>query len=762
MVVDIKLNNSLERIGDIVDYSVQEDATSLTIGDTTGSVGQIRVTARAKITGPVAKRSGGAVGDEVSLSNRTPDQKVGNSQIRGTVTQASMPGERITLSAETLLARFNTDRTAKPFYGVYQPPTATITYRTNYSSNPSREVDLTNVVINLAGGAGAATLSRPTTGGAFGGAFAKVTWTVADVNGDGGMYDVIPGIVPNTSYTFSGYYRANRVDPAVLPGMDAQRVRMIIRFYNSAGAAIAGDTDIHTMLKQGEWSRISGSAIAPAAAASARLYVVGTTGAGWSNWKIGDSLDSDGILVERAGLGAYFDGGSVPPMELMSASDSFTMRTYAWAGTAGKSHSVETTIVTQLEGTGYDATVGSYFRYLCELVGIPSTAVDSKFENIPVTYPGWTGNVWKHVKDFAAANRAEIALVDDTVVLRTPRTRTIPLENINGPTISIDSTLTSQFVLVNNYNATWGVDQAAFSAASVYQVEAGGTTVVEVSVPHFIDAVNNPVATNKMNVLDTTGPGQYTVVDSQGLIVDASWWNGNGGSIKVERKLDDPNGLRIIITGARWSPEAYVGPFRIGRDAGGIVPALTITGSGVFIDRVTHRIRTGVSPAQTSTIDASVIDNIFLTNADLAYTRGLDAACLAAGPTVRLTGLIRYDPSNQAQEFGITSGSRVKYADNVFRIVNATYTAKGISFSAIADMTFADLTDLYSYTFAEFNADNAGRTFAQLNTLLAGKTFAQYNAETNNTTFAQFNQIYEAATFKDHATFPNISEAINE
>lgn len=760
MVVDIKLNDSSERIGDIVDYSVQEDATSLTIGDSAGSVGQIRVTARAKLTGPVAKRSGGSVGDEVSLSNRADDQKGDSSRIRGTVTQAAMPGERITLSAETLLARFNAERTAKPFYGVYQPPTSTITYRTNYSSNPSREVDLTNIAVNLAAGVGAASLTRPLTGGAFEGAFARVTWTTADAAGDGGMYDIIPDIAPNASYTFSGYYRANRVDPAILPGMDAQRVRLIIRFYNSSGVATGGDTNVPIVLKQGEWTRISGSAVAPAAAASARLYCVGTTGTGWSNWKVGDSLDSDGILVERSGLGPFFDGGSAPPMETMSATDSFTMRTYAWAGTPGKSQSVETTIVTQLSGTGYDATVGSYFRYLCELVGISATSVDSKFENIPVTYPGWTGNVWKYVKDFAAANRAEVALVDDTVVLRTPRTRTIPLEGIAGPTVSVDSTLTSQFIQVNNYNATWGVDQNAFSATSVYQVESGGTTVAEVSIPHFLDAVNNPIATNKMNVLDTTGSGQYTVVDSQGLVVDSAWWNSNGGSVKVERKQDDPNGLRIIITGARFSPEAYVGPFRIGRDAGGIVPALTITGTGVFTNKVTHRIRTGVSPSQTSTIDASVIDNVFLTNADLAYTRGLDAACLAAGPTVRLSGVIRYDL--KGQEFGITAGSRVKYADNVFRIVNATYSSQGISFSAVADMTFADLTDLYSYTFAEFNQDNAGRTFADLNALLAGKTFTEYNAQTSNTTFAQFNAIYEAATFKDHATFPNVSEIINE
>lgn len=762
MAVEVELTKGNGRLGTIVEYSVTEDATPLLIGETAGSVGQINVSAQAKLHGPVHLRSGVVVGDEVVLrDNTTIDFTAvkGYGEIRGQITQANMPGERINVSAETILSRLNAERTVGPFFGTYQPPTTSTTYRTNYATNPSRELDLAGVTLNLAAGAGAATLSRPTTGGASGDAFARVTWTTADTVADGGMYDTITGIQGGSSYTFSGSFRVTRAAAGTLVGAEVQRLRIIIRFYNSVNVAITGDTNVYAIARQGEWMVMSGSATAPVGATYARFYVVSGAGTGFATWKVGDTLDSDAILVERAGLKDYFDA-SFPATTVTSETDNLiTETTYQWTGTPHASQSIATSVATQINGTGYNATQGAYFRHLCELVGVTAVSVESDFDGIPVAYPGWTGNVWKYMKDFCAAVRGEIALVDDVIVLRRPRTRKIPVESIKGASLSIDSSRTAQFVQVYNYNSRWGNSEVIYKGTTLYQVDSGAVTVNEVSIPHYIEKANNPVAVNKFSPAYTAGQGQYMVVDSQGLVVNAQWWKENGGSVEVE--VIDYTTLRITITGARFSPEAYVGPFRLGRDAGDIVSALDITGSGVFVDKQLVRIRTGVSPEQTSVVEESPIDNVFLSNADLAYTRGLDAATTAAGPIVTLNGKLGYDTMVSGRAFGLIAGSRIEYADNIFRVTSVDYGRNGVSFSAIADMTFADAVTLYSSSFSEFNAIYGGFTFASFNTAKAGQTFAQFNSTMGNPTFALINEIYEGASFNDHATYPYIAEPID-
>lgn len=764
MGVTVTLTNKNEAIGELIDYTVIEDATPLTVGDTSGSVGQLNVAARAKTTGPIFKRSGTVVGDSILLSDtRSIDGTSfkGRGEIQGQITQGGLPGERINITAETLLARLNTERTAKPFFGSYVPPQTTAAVRTNLYTNPSRETNLTGVTMNLGNG-GAATLSRPTDGGYDGAAYARVAWTASNTGQDGGSYDTVTDLSPGRSYTFSGYYRAVRagtVDPSIV----IQRVRMIVRFYNSSNAVVGTDTVTEATLRQNEWTRIVTTATMPAGASYARMYVVSTPGAGYATWKAGDAFDSDAILVEQGVEGVYFSGSSQATDVLDPLTNIRVVTSYSWTGTANASQSVSRAETTN-PGYGYDATQGNYFRYLCELVDLYAVSVDPEFENRPVAYPGWTGNVWKFMKDFAAANRAEVALVGGVVTLRKPRTIDVPIESVAGPTMNVNSALASQFVEVNNYNSRWGTDEPVAKVDTVVQVDRNGYVETRVTVPHFLTKVNNPVAVATFNPEYDAGQGQYTVLDSQGLVVDPTWWRSNGGRVETVMEYDSFNEIIIRIYGARVDSNGYIGPYRLGRIVGNeeVSSSLQVTGTGVFVNKEVVRIRTGVSSEQTSTITDAVIDNVFLSNANLAYTRGLDAACAAAGPVVTLTGTIGFAYAEGAQEFGMVAGGRIRFGGNVFRITNVRITSGGIQFTGLADMVFSDIIDLYSYTFADFNTTYPGITFATFDTLMAGKTFAQFNTQFGNPDFNRFNEIYAGATFNDHATYPYIGEVINE
>lgn len=762
MAVEVTLSAG-QKIGEIVDYSVAEDATPLTIGDSAGGVGQISVQARAITRGPISGRSGGVVGSEIELTDTFNIQGThvkGYGSIAGQISTAGMPGERVNMTAETILSRLNTERTAKPYFGSYTPPSTTVTTRTNLCTNPSREVNLTNVAINVGVG-GAATLTRETTGGYNGNAFARAKWTTANTGTDGGIYDTIPSLTAGVSYTFSGFYRAIRATPPTTENTPVQSMRMLVRFYNTSNAQVGNDFTYNASLYQSEWKRFFVSAAAPAGTSYARVYCIsGNAGVGWSTWKANDTLDADMILVERGPIGLPFTG-STAPTSSTSTEGVKTEQTFAWTGTVNNSTSIAT-VRTTTPGFGYDATEANYFRYLCDLVGLPNTSVDASFEDRAVAYAGWTGNVWKYMKDFASAVRGEVALVDGVVTLRKPRTIEIPVESVASPTLSVNTSQSSQFVEVVNQNSRWGINESAFEATGNYQVEARGRTTVELTVPHFLTSANNPVVTDNYVGEYDAGPGQYCVIDSQSLPVPSKYWTENGGSITARVSLDDPSKIIMDIYGASQIGNTYVGPWRIARlRAGEPTAALELTGTGVFVNPQTIRLRTGVSPSQTSVVTGSAIENIFLTNANVASSRGLDAACRAAGPIVTLSGSISY-AGLTGQSFGYVAGGRIRYNDNIFRITRSTIKAGGISFNAEADMTFNDVVELYSYTFGEFNVLFAGKTFGQVNTMAGGKSIGQFAADYPNPTFAYVNSVYANARFVDHTVYPNIGEAIND
>lgn len=760
MAVEVTLSNTNGTIGEIVDYSVSEDATPLVIGESAGSVGQIEVTARALETGPIHKRSGSVVGGNIHLSDTLSipgTRATGRGDIDGTITNAAIVGPRVNLTAETVLNRLNTDRRAKPFYGVYTPPQTSTSTRTNVATNPSRELNLDNIFLDAGSGnvGGAATLSRATETG-WSGYYARVTYTSNGTAVGGGMYEQVP-IVGGTSYSLQGQYRVTRA--ATVPvGTPAQTLRFLMRFFTSGGATL-NTTEIAGVVQQGEWTKFTISAEAPANAAYAHIFTVAGN-AGATMWRVGDTIDSDLILVEAGAGGEYFDGSTPTVVVVDEETGVETRREHSWLGTPNASASIET-IYTTVPANGYDATEGSAFRYYCELVDIYNVTVDADFENRPVAYPSWEGNVWTYLKDFAAAVGGEIALVDGSVTLRKPRTYDVPLESISGPAVSVTTALTSQFVEVVNQNSRWGTNETVLDSDSQYSVEAGGYTEAVVTVPHHLTSVNSPVPVAKYARDYMAGKGQYAVIDSQGVSVPPAWWQKNGGAITASLVRDSYNEILIQIYGPSSGDATYTGPFKISRfvtpssgtEQGEQSPALTITGSGVLVAPENIRIRTGAGASDTSTVVGSVINNIFLSTASLAYTRGLDAACAAAGPVVKMSGTINHFTTD-GQQFGVLTGGRIKFAGNIFRITNTQSGRDGVSISGLADMTFSDMIDLYSYTFESFNSVYPTLSFTAFNTLMGSKTFQEFNEQTPTPNFTFFNDKFEGASFSNHATYP--------
>lgn len=747
MAVSVRIFDGNGTIGDVVEYSVTEDATPIVVGDTSGSAGQITVTARAVLGGPIPKRTGAVVGSAIELvdTQTIGDAVRSRGEIEGQIKAVSMPGARATVTADTLLNKLNAERTVPGFFGSYTPESVNVLERTNLHTNPSREVNVAGVTATLTGN-----VTRQTTGGYIGSSFARLNFPAGGVEG-AGVVDTLTNLTQLNSYTFSGYYRITRAS-----GTKPNRLRARLTFLNSTGAQVgehiygpASQLDIN------EWRRFSiATARVPAGATQAQFGVVSVAGEGFNVWGNGDNLDSDSLLVEQGGLGPYFDGATAEFTEVNVDTPTLTTDyVQAWTGTAYQSTSrqIATTIA---RANGYDATEGGAFRYYCSLVGVSAVAVEDDFDERPVAYPGWTGNVWKYLKDFAAAVQGEIALVNGVVTLRRPRLREIPVEQINNPVFSVSAEATSQFVEVLNYNSRWVVDETIHVADTIYTVDQETPLIAEITVPHFLTSVNDPQAVNNYQRNYPAGRGQYMVTDSQDLMVDAAWWEAAGGHIYANVSPTDQNKIELRITSAHGTTE-YQGPFKIAF-LGGTLPGLTLTGTGVYVDKQAIRIRTGASERDTSTEVGSTIDNVFLSNSNLAFSRGIDAACAAAGQNVSMTGTVSYVKGEGQQQFGYIAGTRFKYRDNIFRITTANITSGGVAFTAIADMTFNDSVDLYAYTFHNFEVDFPGYTFTEYGMLVGNITFAEFDARFESANFTTFDTIYEGASFSDHATYPYI------
>lgn len=729
----------------IIEYTVTEDATPLAPGDSSGGVGQISITGRAILDGPLKSRTAIISGRDVRLVDNSGIEDTpfrGRGSIFGKITSVSQPGERISFSADTLLTRLHSDRDAAPHFGVKRS-TDIFSVRRNLVANPGIELNTTGYS-GIPGTGGAAALSRVATDGEFGSWMLRYAWTTGATSAGGVAY-LLTGLSGGNTYTASVY--AEVFCATVSNSSAAQLLGFRLDWYTSASVFISSTVSPGVRVGNNEWNRLDVTGVAPANADRASIHVYNMAGSGFVQWSAGDSLRIDALMVEQSSiLGKHFDGSSI---------DS------SWSGTVNASASVESKFVPSDDG--YDATVASAFRYYCGLVGIAatSTLVDPVFETIPVSYPAWSGDVWDYIKQMGAAVGGQITTESEFVCLREPRRHTIPVDKATQFTQNVDTQNIALNIDIVNQNNRWMSDSLAFSATSPVRIEAGAIEETRFTTVHSLVSVLNPVCVAAISPKPyTSGTGQYVVCDADNKTVDPKWWNVGGGSVSVIIDKDDPHTI-IYTTRGPLSDDKYKGPFRLAeylREED--VPALFITGDGVFVDPQVVRIPTGASASITSNIVSSVINNIFISDISQTYDRGILAAQVAAGPIVTIRGTIPYDPDGQGQEFGKVVGARIKALDGVYRVTQATYSKAAITITAVMDMTFDDLIDLFSVTFNEFNTTYAGLTFDSFNALFAASfTFDDFNGAVNAPTFDKFNETFEGLTFDNYAVYPYVKEA---
>jgi hypothetical protein len=207
--------------------------------------------------------------------------------------------------------------------GVLGVAPATKQGRKQLATNPSCEVHAGGWVAWPGTAPGAATAGRDTTtAGRFGAAFFRVAWTAEAPKGTGGIiYDQTGLDASGGTYTMSMYVR-----PSI-----GQYIRPQCQLY--AGTAPTRGLGVpRVWCPANEWTRIY-MTVEFQPGENHIQFRGYATDAESVPWTVGATMDADGVLIEKTPtLGDYFDGAT-------AATD---VATYAWAGAAHESASVET------------------------------------------------------------------------------------------------------------------------------------------------------------------------------------------------------------------------------------------------------------------------------------------------------------------------------------------------------------------------------------------------------------------------------------
>jgi hypothetical protein len=323
--------------------------------------------------------------------------------------------------------------------------------------------------------------------------------------------------------------------------------------------------------------------------------------------------------------------------------------------------------------------------------------------NPVITLPGWTGDVWDHLKQICSAYILEIASVNDVVTICNVGTRTLALDNVQGGSVAlgIDTTASGQSVNITYQNATSGFGtlyDATLDSSKIFTTDVAQFNVETMTTNDYIGFINQPIRVDAI-----TAPGQYVVYDSSDVpvLVTTALWNQYGGSVNVSINPDNPTSLDIAIQGPGSLIPGTLAPYKFGISYGGQVstPAFSITGSAVFTNPIKLNLLTGANRSKNTALSAADVDNFAISTIAQAYDRGIWASADAGGPVPTLSAVI---PTSVISGFGLTEGSLVSFKESIYRITSANIGNAWTRIGAKRHITTAD-----------FNTIATGKTTAQ-------------------------------------------------
>lgn len=434
--------------------------------------------------------------------------------------------------------------------------------------------------------------------------------------------------------------------------------------------------------------------------------------------------------------------------------------------------------VFNVQAQPFIGTLGDAFAHYMTLANVTTDFfADPAIASKPAVFPGWNGELWFNLKQLAAAVDCDVSLVSGIILLRPIRARVATRGRDLDRSFSVGGGSLAQYVEVYQYNNRPITNQLVYPPGgwsedvTVINVSSGQTIEEVLELSASVSSITQPVMQTFVS-RDHSSSSVFTVVGDDGLPVQPSAWNNNGGSLRVEINPDTTS-LTVYITAPTGIPNRdgrEIGVYGISLSSDGNTgrySTLRIIGTGVGFDKQPVRVWTGITPSETATEVGVTIDNPFLSDReDVLRTAGRavraynGSAMSISGSVVSINQLgdtgelvretyddefLTHPPGStyadvalayagmtyqqvfeqlnsgfedlfENQVFGNVNGARVwdKVSARWYRIRDASLTPGGISFDADDDLTYGDVDTFYS-----------NKTYGGLATFFAGKTYRE-------------------------------------
>jgi hypothetical protein len=341
----------------------------------------------------------------------------------------------------------------------------------------------------------------------------------------------------------------------------------------------------------------------------------------------------------------------------------------------------------------YHGTLKGYITYLSELAGVTAEVIyDPAVQDMIVNAPGFLGNVWDNLRQFAAINKFDIAQVADHIAVRPQRAFTAYKNHDTTTSYSMSTEQTTEKVTVYWYECVYGenveIPLPGLDDDSTISVDAGSYFTQQYTIDGSLSSVNQPILFDYVDHDDTWNgtSGAYCIAGNDGKPITAAQWKAQGGGLFVNL-TEDPSIIEVSVSAP---PEEDYAPYRVATTAGtsSYYNSLHITGTGFQWVKHSVTVYTGAPKSTTTSESTTEFDSKFITTPAQAYEAAINIAQSLSGGEITVSG---------------TSRSLNRPSDR----------------RGSWDATMAD--------YNTFAADNDISTMADWNTYFDGWTMAQWN-----------------------------------
>lgn len=308
---------------------------------------------------------------------------------------------------------------------------------------------------------------------------------------------------------------------------------------------------------------------------------------------------------------------------------------------------------------------------------------------------GYTGQVWDWLQDACSAYFWEVGLDSDVITARPVGQVEMDVANYGAsPTLTPTTTRTGRSVDIVWQNAVAVNSAEVYDARAddnrILSVGAAQETVTKIQTEAYLTSVIQPTRVTTF----VPGAGTYYVIDSTGLPIVEDQWEDYGGALSVAIDNAEAGTIVITLTGPREQIPSTTAPYSLAvSDGQNQYAALSTLGSGVVADPQTLNLLTGADPSITPQDVAFTVDNAFINTLEQAYDAGIWAAVDASGP--RTTYNIDV-PTVAVTGFGDAAGSLIQAETSTYRVVDATVGRTSTSVTAIRHATVGTFDDFWS------------------------------------------------------------------